>query len=363
MTRFGYNAGRVDGLLRPHLEKINPGGMVYFQNDLNEARWAKAAFPKSNIVVRYWPDADTHIKYQNVEAWVNAHSDLIGSGLILQTTNEPAFTDALVQWHERLLTYLLNTGIDLRVGVLGLSVGVPRPEEWVKANNLFRLMEKMGDRAYLILHEYFAGVISSGIIGGYPNNAGVAPGQPGGKNLIPEANWPPNPTAGTLWHVGRYWFLKRHLAALGIRMPKVIIGEFGADYLSDIDGFLKSLKSSAGQYDSVDGWRDLHDTWRQWYNNRDPGETYMRMAAYADQHIYGEDVVAIIFYHYGDMAGWAQYRVDPDLIPYMETYARVVQPPLVVVPPPVVITPTPPAVKDRSPELKALIQQTLDRFV
>lgn len=360
--RFGYNVLSKDATLRPHMEKINPGGMIYFQDQIDEAKWAKARFPNAHIMIRFWPDSDTYKKFPDPQKWVDAHSDMIGTGLIVQTMNEGGFTPEIIAWHVRLLNYLLNTGTDLRVGVLGLNVGTPKPEEWGMADEMFRLMAKMRGRVYLVLHEYFGAVVTSGIIGGDPNNAGVAHGQPGGYNLVPIANWPSNPQAQTLWHVGRYMFLKRHLASVGIPMPQIIIGEFGADYLSDIDAYLRTLHSTQGQYDIVDGWRDLWNDWRTWYN-LEPGDVYMKMAEYADKFIYGSDVVAILFFARGTNGGWKTYRTDPDLDPYIEKYVAGNTPPVVppvVVPP--VVTPPAPTPIDRSAILKALIQQTLDNF-
>lgn len=360
MTRFGYNVlGDAPGI-RSHLTKINPGAMLYFQHEIGEALWCKARFPNCNVVVRFWPDSDTHKLYPQPEHWVYAHRDLIGTGIIVQTTNEPGFSDEVISWHERLLTYLINSKTDLRVGILGLSVGTPRPEELSRANNLFRLAAMARDRVYLVLHEYYGGVVTSGFIGGHPDNAGVAPGQPGGTNLIPFAAWPSNPQSLTMWHVGRYKFLQRHLRSVGIPMPPVLIGEFGADYLGDIDGFLRGLHSTAGQYDIVDGWRDLQNDWRNWYGI-DPGDVYMRMAAYADYKIYDEDVVGILFFAWGNDGNWKQYQTNPDITPWVEAYAAKTQPAPVPTPEPEP-EPTPEPPKDRSDEFRAYMQKALDNW-
>ncbi len=366
MTRFGYNILSRDATLRPHLEKINPGGLLYFQNDLDEAKWAKARFPNAAIVVRFWPDADVYKQHPNPMTWVEAHKDMIGTKLIVQTVNEAGFTDEAIAWHTRLLTYLYDTNIDLRVGILGLNVGTPKPEEWSKADDLFRAAAKIPERVYLILHEYMAAVITSGFIGGDPDNAGVAHGQAGGTNMIPMSSWPTNPQAGTMWHVGRYTFLRRHLHSVGIPVPKIIIGEFGADYLSDIDAWLKTLHSTQGQYDVVDGWLDLLDMWRQWYPNLTAGEVYMLMAAYADLYIYDQSVVAILFFARGNNGSWKRYQTDPNLDPWLEKYAAksvpVVTPPKDTQEPQPPKPEVPPTVIDRAPELVAQIKLILDRF-
>lgn len=364
--RLGYNVLSIDGDFWRHLDTITPGSMVFFQNQIDAAKEAKKRYPNAHIMVRFWPDAETFRRYPDPVAWVASHADLIGTGLIVQTINEGGFSNENILWHERLLTYLLNNGIDLRVGILGLNVGTPKPEEWPQALNLLRLLARLRDRAFLVLHEYFGSVITSGIIGGDPNNAGVAHGQPGGTNLIPFAAWPTTPAAMTLWHVGRYWFLKRYLATVGVNMPQIIIGEFGADYLGDIDAWLRSLQSSQGQYDTVDGWRDLLKMWSQWYPNVAPGDVYMRMAAYADQKIYGADIVGINFFAYGNDGNWKQYQTNPDLTPWLEAYKPgapvIVPPPIVVTPPPPPPTTQPPVVIDRSAELKARVQKTLDEW-
>ncbi len=367
--RFGYNVLSIDNGLYAHLDKINPGTMVFFQNQLDAARWAKARFPQANIVIRYWPDGETFKKYPDPAVWVQEHRDLIGSGIILQTMNEGGFGLDVVLWHEKLLRYLKDNNINLKVGILGLGVGIPRPEDWPLADNLFRLAATMRDRVYLIVHEYFGGVITSGIIGGNPDNAGVAPGTPGGKNFLPLANWPLNPREYTLFHVGRIYFLKRHLDLLGIPMPQVIIGEFGADFTGDIGTWLRSLISTKGAYDTVDGWRELWDQWRRWYGqNVDVGTLYMLMGVYADRFVYDSNIVGINWFTWGTDGKWDTYRTDPDMIVPMEKYARgtLEIPWQVVVPPPVIIEPPPKPDDtqplDRSILLKRLIQETLDNW-
>lgn len=335
--RFGYNVLSIPDTAEfgRHLNALQPGGMLFFQNNIDNALAVKRTFPDCHVVMRLWPDHDTPQKYPNPADWVASVSNFIGTGIIVQTQNEGGFS---VGWHLALLKYLSENKINLKVGILGLNVGTPLPEQWEQAEDLLRLASSMRGQVYIVLHEYFGGIITSGFLGGWPNNAGVAPGQPGGQDFL--TRWPNDPSKMTKWHVGRYEFLRNFCISKGFRCPQIIIGEFGADYTSDIGEFLRTIQSSKGPYDIVDGWRDLTTFWAQLFPKQSAAETYVAQIEYADSRIYDENVVAVLLFAYGTDGNWNTYRTDPELSRPLELYAayRHDQPP--PVPPPIALPST-----------------------
>ena len=352
--RRGYNYLDVPDVKTEmeHANKANLGGGLFFQNDIEFARNFKAARPARNVVLRNFPDRTLP---HSVDDWLKINQPLAEGGLIVQTVNEIGFGPGVIAFHEALLERLKRDRIKMNLGILGLSVGVPGADEWYRAERLLKLAADLRDQVHLILHEYYGGVITSGFIGGNP-----------GQFIQPES-WPKNTSDITMWHVGRYRFLKKFCRSKGIPLPRIIIGEFGADYVGDIGTWLKTLPSDGGQYDSVDGWRDLVTQWRRWWNKWDGATAYMKQWDYAEDYIYtDEEVELILAYARWNDGSWKTYQTNPEMDQQMEANGQlqapqqppVVDPPIVVQPPepepeeenPMPETPTTPEVPDPEPE-------------
>lgn len=288
-----------------HARAAQFGGGLFFQNQIDFARDFKAALPAANAVLRNWPDRTVP---KSVDDWLTKNRHLSEGGLIVQTVNEVGFTSANLAFHEALLQRIKRDKIDIRVGILAQSVGTPGADEWPRAEKILRLVADLRDKVHLILHEYYGGVITSGFHGGDPT-------------MIQPESWPTDTRDITLWHVGRYRFLKKYCRAIGIPLPRIIIGEFGADFTGDIGKWLATLKSTKGQYDIVDGWRDLVDQWRLWWPEWDGATAYMKQLAYADQYIYlDEEVESILFFCRWNDGSWGTYQTNPEMDKQMEAY-------------------------------------------
>jgi len=325
-----------------HARKANLGGGLFFQNHGGFARDFKAANPARQVVLRNYPDKQLPA---SVDDWLKVNQPLAEGGLIVQTVNEIGFTPGVIAFHEALLERLKRDRIRMNVGLLGLSVGMPGADEWFKAERLIRLAADLRDQVHFILHEYYGACITTGFIGGNP------------LQFIQPESWPKNNTHITMWHVGRYRFLKKFCTSKGLPLPRMIIGEFGADYVGDIGTWLKSLPSDGGQYDSVDGWRDLVTQWRRWWHNWDGATAYMKQLRFADEHIYTDaEVELIALYTRWNDGSWGTYQTNPEMDQQMEEYSPsmstqpslppVQEPPIVVNPPPPPTDETPPAQSD-----------------
>lgn len=328
MTRFGYNYLRVPDVAAEmqHADKANLGGGLFFQNDITFARDFKAARPSRHVVLRNYPDK---MLPHSVDDWLKANQPLAEGGLIVQTVNEIGFGQDVIDFHVALLERIKRDRIKMNVGILGLSVGTPGPDEWYRAEKLIRLAADLRDQVHFILHEYWGAVVTSGFIGGNPD-----------QFIIPPM-WPLDTSKITMWHVGRYRFLKQECQRKGLPLPRLIIGEFGADFVGDIGDWLKTLPSDGGKYDSVDGWRDLTTQWRRWWPLWDGATAYMKQASYADKYIYtDEEVELIAFYARWNDGGWKTFQLNPEMDQQMEDYgqAELNQPPA---PPPVIIVSPP----------------------
>lgn len=288
-----------------HARAAQFGGGLFFQNQIDFARDFKTALPGANVVIRNWPDRTLP---KSVDDWLAKNRHLSEGGLIVQTVNELGFTAENIDFHTQLLEKLKRDKINMLVGILAMSVGNPGPDDWPRAEKLLRLAADMRDKVHLILHEYYGGVITSGFHGGNPT-------------MIQPETWPTDTSNITLWHVGRYRFLKKTCKLLGIPLPRIIIGEFGADFTGDIGKWLTTLKSTKGQYDIVDGWRDLVDQWRMWWPEWDGATAYMKQFAYADQYIYlDEEVESILFFTRWNDGSWGTYQTNPEMDKQMEAY-------------------------------------------
>lgn len=339
MTRFGYNYLKVPDVKTEmeHANKANLGGGLFFQNDIEFARGFKAARPARQVVLRNYPDKTLPA---SVDDWLKANQPLAEGGLIVQTVNEIGFGPDVIAFHEALLERMKRDRIRMNVGILGLSVGVPGADEWYRAEWLIRLAADLRDQVHFILHEYWGGVITSGFIGGNPGQ------------FIDPFSWPTDTTDLTMWHVGRYRFLKQECKKKGLPLPRIIIGEFGADYVGDIGPWLKTLPSDGGQYDSVDGWRDLISQWRRWWPKLDGASAYMMQMQYGEDHVYtDEEVELIALYARWNDGNWGTYQTNPELDQQMEDRGQaelnnppappVNEPPVIIDPPPVEEIPEP----------------------
>lgn len=329
-NRFGYDYLAVPDVAEEmrHARAARLGGGLFFQTQVDFARDFKMALPNANVVIRNWPDGTLPA---SVDDWLAKNRHLSEGGLIVQTVNEIGLTPANIEFHTQLLERIKRDKIDMELGILAMSVGTPDPDkDWPRAEKMLRLADELRDKVHIILHEYYGGVVTSGFHGGDPT-------------LIQPETWPDDTSDITMFHVGRYRFLKKHCQSKEIPLPRIIIGEFNADFTGDIGVWLTKLRSTKGKYDIVDGWRDLTDQWRIWWPEWDGATALMKQAEYADKHIYTDpEVETILMYARWNDGRWGTYQVNPEIDKQMEVYSSEIPPAtLPEETPPVIITPTP----------------------
>jgi len=297
--------------LLKHLEKIKPAA-VLVMDGLGLCQEIKAMLPETTVISRIFPDEDIQNR-TTPEQWFDKHAPETEGGIFAYTSNEAGFSRNLIEWHLRLMEMAIKQRVPLVVG--NMSVGTPAPEEWAAGKRLLELLDQHRDLFILGLHEYACGVITSGFLGGYPDNAGVAPGSGGkGRNLIAPESWPTRAEAApmTMFHCGRFKFLVKYCQSVGIRPPRIILTEHGFDDVSDIKPWSSTLKMTA-PYTSIRGWKSAQDQWRAWYESRgwSPQRAMFEQITYADRAIYqGSPVEAQLIFCWGHSSDmWDQFDV------------------------------------------------------
>jgi hypothetical protein len=231
-------------------------------------------------------------------------------GIWVYVNNEPAFDSQSIQWFCDLIELNALAPAPLRLIIGNWSVGNPNADDWHKADKMLRLLDQYREWCILGLHEYFCAVPTSGFLGGYPNNAGVRPGQPGGENLIFADHWPAKTQDITLFHCGRFRFAVKRCQELGIQAPRIILSEHGADDVSDIKAWTNTLTRTPG-YEDIRGWQSLEAQWRQWYPTWTHQQTYYEMLSYLDKAIYRDSAVeAQLLFTWSNAQDWKQFDVQ-----------------------------------------------------
>lgn len=339
--RIGYNVHGQNvpdkARLEAHVRSLQPRAML-FMDALGEAQRYKAMFPAMTVIYREHGehgDETVHLR-ETPEQWLDRRAPMAIGGIYQYTTNEPGFDERCINWHIELLELAARRNVPLVIG--NWAVGNPGPDDWPRARRLLELLDQHRELFVLGLHEYAGGVITSGLHGGYPDRAGVAPGDTSkpGLNLIPFANWPDAVRDVTLWHCGRFNFMVRYCQMQGIRPPRVILTEHGMDDLSDIKPWLSNLKTDS-RYHNARGWKSIAPQWAEWWPDWSPERAYFEQLRWADRVIYQDSVVeAQLIFSWGHSSPmWEQFDVaeSVEFQHLLETYAREVRPPVEYVPP------------------------------
>jgi hypothetical protein len=329
-SRISYNihaqALQDHDRLINHLQKIKPAA-VLVMDGVGLAREIKSLLPDTLIISRIYPDDDIHNR-TSPEQWMDKRGPETEGGIYAYTTNEAGFDSKLIDWHIRLMELAVQRRVPLVIG--NMSVGTPAPQDWAAGRRLLELLDQHRDLFILGLHEYACGVITSGFLGGYPDNAGVAPdsGQ-SGRNLIAPDTWPSADEAAsiTMFHCGRFKFLVNYCQSIGIKPPRIILTEHGFDDVSDIKPWTDRLAMTA-PYVTIRGWKSVQDQWRAWFSPQgwSPERAMFEQLAYADRTIYQHSPVEaqLLFCwgHTSDM--WDQFDVSDtdEFQALLEAYAQ-----------------------------------------
>ncbi|MBL8165686.1 MAG: hypothetical protein JNJ61_27125 [Anaerolineae bacterium] len=332
-SRIGYNVHGQNipntALLDQHIRALNPKAML-FMDALGEAQRYKTMFPDMIVIYREHGehgDETVHLR-ETPEQWLNRRAPMATGGIYQYTTNEPGFDERCINWHIELMELAARRNVPLVIG--NWAVGNPGPDDWPKARRMLELLDQHRELFVLGLHEYAGGVITSGLHGGYPDRAGVAPGDTSkpGLNLIPRENWPDSVRDVILWHCGRFNFMVGFCRKAGIRPPRVIITEHGMDDLSDIKPWLQTLKTDQ-RYHNARGWKSIAPQWAEWWAEWWPGwspeSAYFEQLRWANRVIYQNSVVeAQLIFSWGHSSPmWEQFDVAQatELQRLLEVYA------------------------------------------
>lgn len=361
-SRIGFNVQHTPdrSAFLSYVQKLQPKALVVI-NDLDLCKLVKSLLPATIVIHRQHPDdGRCHPgapEYQTPEAFVAERVRQFGGvDLWAYTANEPGFNTETFDWHVRAMDAAGKVGLKLVIGNFAVGTTPGDAAGWGAASEMVRKACAARDRVILGLHEYWGGVVTSGFIGGWPDNAGVQPGTTGGKNLVPTANWPASTKGMTLWHCGRFRNLEAYCTAIGIQTPRIILTEHGADALGDIKPWLDGQPKTA-PFTELRGWKSCSAAWNAWWPSWTRQRAFYEQIAYADRAIYqGSAVEAQCVFLWGHLsADWEQFDVSDagelqGLLLQQNTQPPVVTTPPIVTPP--VVTPpvvTPPTLPTTPP--------------
>lgn len=357
--RIGYNVHATSpnfdkNKLYAHLQITRPPWLLVMDG-LQVARDIKTLLPQCNVIHRAYPDEDIWHKLSPSDWVAQKHREIGDADVWCYTVNEQALPDALCDWFTQVIE--LAALVNLKVVVGNCSVGTPDPTQWrtPAALKLLRALDKHRATAALGLHEYWLLTPTSGVIGGYPDNAGVAPnsGQTG-RNLVPSQNWPSAAEMKTLtcFHCGRFKFMVAACTDNGIRPPRVVLTEHGPDDVSDLK-LWADQQPKTPPYNGLRGWKSLTNVWAKFYPQWTPQQTYFNQLMYADGVFYqGTCVEGQLIFSWGHSSmDWLQFDVMDaiDLQTFLQNVAN-----LPNQPPPVIVPPVPPAPVPEPPDAKLM---------
>lgn len=334
-SRISYNIhsqGVKDkAFLLSHLKKLQPAWVLSFV-DLDFAKTLVNTLPNANVIHRDFPDEDLN-QLGTPQAWLDKkRKDAGGVNLWFYTSNECGWTKELIQWHIDLIKLNAQSANPLRLVIMNQAVGTPSPDVLSMADELFRLCDQY--RAWIAwgCHEYFAAVVTSGL---QDTAMGHYPIQPSDWYRVLDP-------AKHNWHMGRFLWIVDHCKQIGVKPPRIVITECGADDLSDVESWTNTLIQTP-PFTKIKFWRSCVNQWRAWYPNKAPEVVYANMLIWADQTIYRDSAVeGELIYNYGhtdpqwsasDIEGYSAFT---DML---EVAALPVQPPAPVPPP--VVPPSP----------------------
>ncbi len=311
---YGYNNVSIPdkNAYLQHVRTLKPPAHLFYQTEADFARQIKAEFPQSTVILRNWPDGDMY-KHISPQDWFNQHAPQAAGGLMLYTTNEAGVGKDIVDWHVALMKLCIPARVPLCM--LNAAHGTWNVSDMPTLRPLLELAGQHPDLFIVGVHGYAGGVITSGLEGGYPDNAGKQPGQPGGDNLIPRDKWPSPAAASTMtkFHVGRHEWIFNYCDAQHIARPRVAYTECGFDYLGDIGDWLKKLALPPGQRE-INGWHTLTAQWRQWWPDISADNAYVLQWEWAETALLNGVDFALHFCS-GIDPNWLNYRVDDSGIP------------------------------------------------
>lgn len=344
--------------LYQQLDGYNPTWLL-IMNATRLAIETARRYPNTQVIARSYAPADDN-PLQSWGTWQNflAHvkNDLnaalngepLPPNLWIYTNNESGDSNELHSY----LTGLISQP-ELKFVVGNYSVGTPQNvSRWHELRDFLRLVSDNRHRAVLGLHEYFCVLSTSGFIGGAPNH-------PAHPDYTIRANWPTDASNLTKWHCGRLDFILAACSQYGIKSPRIVLTEHGADNLTDIADWAQSLPKTP-PYEVNRGWRSLWNAWRTLYGaDLDVEWFFVDCLIYLDMAVYEDSIVeGQLIYSLFASEQWKQFDIAYTDIPDMlRKYAGTLLPPTTpppVEPPPDVPIPAPETVTLTKAEFEIL---------
>lgn len=310
---IGYGTLKVNDALWPHLDRLKPACMLFIDDAGAAARFANA-FPDSVSIFRGFrkDESDMYKQPGQMLKYVQGIAGSVPKNVWINVLCEPALggdyvanLKALVAESIECLKWAYANGRRLALphgALYGLN-----PEHYPYLLPLINKINERPDLAILSSDEYFGGHAFSGM---HDTRGGEA------WHVDPahwlDANWPTLPKH---YHCGRITDLFEWCVAQGVRPPRWLATESGADDLSDIGTWLKTLKISAG-YPNVRGWKSLADQWLDWYKSRgwSAQRAYVEMLTKLWQQVYSKwkNVVGLCLFTWGYQQDriWEQFDLS-----------------------------------------------------
>lgn len=304
---FGYGTLRVSDSLWPHIDRLKPACMLFIDDAGAATRFANA-FPNSVSIYRAFRGDESTMYLHSGEMlkYVKGVAAGVSPNVYLNVGCEEALggdynanLKQLVKECIACLDWAYANGRKLALPH-GAFYGL-NPEHFPILVPLINKINERPDQAILTSDEYFGGHAFSGVVDGL-----------GGEVWhIDPAHWQASPVR-VYYHMGRVTVLFRWLVTQGIKPPRYIVTETGADDLSDIGPWLKTLKVTGG-YQNIRGWKTLTDQWAAWYGGQgwSPQRAYVEMLKAVWQQVYAPwpNVVGLCLYTWGYLQDrtWEQF--------------------------------------------------------
>jgi hypothetical protein len=235
-------------IFEAYIRDGQPAAVVVFDSDgdsADDALRLARAYPATIVIYRKFIKGDNQYLYLSPQAWCAEHAALIDGppNLFSQIDNEPN-AKASAPW--MLATMKAARASRIRAGIGGYGVGQPSEDE-MQLQSIADIVAYMAANAgwfVLLLHEYTRGSVFVDFA----------------RHVRDPRDWPTAiPANTTLYLMGRYKAWHRLADKLKVARPKVIISEFGYDYVAavpaDVYGPIGSLLSSLPTWA---GWSSLH---------------------------------------------------------------------------------------------------------
>lgn len=325
-SRIGYNINGAavadSGKLKIHLAKVSPTALLVMDG-LALAQEMAVICPRAIVIHRdygaFGKDDDLtgnpdKPEYRvSPQQWIDHQLKQGAPEIWRYAGNEMGYSAKVIQWYIELIKYNAKQAHPLKLVIGNWSAGTPGGnnivEAWGVAKELLYLCDQYREWVIISLHEYACAVITSGLYGGSPENAGVEVGKPGGKNLIPPELWPMSIDGITTFHIGRFRFLLDYCRLHNIKTPRLLISEFGMDHLNDIKDWPDKLQNTQ-PYTKIRGWKTLVRQWAAWWYKWNAELAYFNQLRWADRVIYqNTPVEGELIFTWSENTDWTDFNI------------------------------------------------------